>query len=54
MKIAGAYGFLVYNKGNDHLTGNQGLKDQQMAMKWVQENIGDVGGDKNRVYIIEI
>lgn len=47
----GAYGFLVYNKGNDHLNGNQGLKDQQMAMRWVQENIENFGGDKDRVTI---
>ncbi|XP_077971643.1 crystal protein-like [Styela clava] len=47
----GAYGFLVYNKGSDYLNGNQGLKDQQMAMQWVQQNIENFGGDKDRVTI---
>ena len=28
---------------------NQGIKDQQMALVWVQENIERFGGDKSKV-----
>ena len=41
---------IIDNKGNHHF--NQGHKDQQLALKWVQENIENFGGDKNNVSYI--
>lgn len=31
--------------------GNQGLKDLILGLKWIQDNIGKFGGDRNRVTI---
>lgn len=42
-------GFL--NLEHEIAPGNQGLKDQVMALKWVQENISSFGGDPNNVTI---
>ncbi|CAF4911383.1 unnamed protein product [Pieris macdunnoughi] len=45
----GALGFLSLE--NEEVSGNMGLKDQVMALKWVQDNIEFFGGDPNRVTI---
>lgn len=43
----GVLGFLSLE--NSEVPGNAGLKDQVMALKWVQKNIEKFGGDPNNV-----
>lgn len=45
----GPFGFL--STGDMESPGNYGLKDQNYALKWIQKNIQNFGGDKNRVTI---
>ncbi|CAH2233686.1 venom carboxylesterase-6 [Pararge aegeria] len=45
----GALGFLSLD--NEEVSGNMGLKDQVMALKWVRDNIEVFGGDPERVTI---
>ncbi|XP_034943628.1 cholinesterase 1-like [Chelonus insularis] len=45
----GALGFLTL--GNEMISGNAGLKDQTLALKWVNENIKEFGGDPNKITI---
>ncbi|CAG2057422.1 unnamed protein product, partial [Timema podura] len=42
-------GFLCLNDTN--VSGNNGLKDQVEALKWVQQNIAQFGGDPGNVTI---
>lgn len=45
----GALGFLAL--GTKEVPGNAGMKDQVLALKWVQKNIKKFGGNKNKVTI---
>ncbi|XP_021943829.2 esterase E4 isoform X2 [Folsomia candida] len=45
----GPLGFL--NAGIASARGNQGLKDQVLGLKWIQENIENFGGNKDKVTI---
>ena len=42
-------GFLCLE--HEEVPGNAGLKDQVMALRWIQKNIAKFGGDPNRVTI---
>merc|ERR1712227_568988 len=44
-----ALGFMSF--GNDVVSGNMGLKDQQLAIQWVRYNIHHFGGDPNKITI---
>ncbi|CAG9865383.1 unnamed protein product [Phyllotreta striolata] len=46
----GVFGFLATSDGT--IPGNFGLKDQLMAIRWVNKNIHLFGGDKNRVTVM--
>ncbi|XP_071500640.1 acetylcholinesterase-like [Diadema antillarum] len=45
----GVFGFLT--TGDDVVTGNQGMMDQVLGLKWVRDNIAAFGGDPARVTI---
>ncbi|XP_064622101.1 uncharacterized protein LOC135484501 [Lineus longissimus] len=45
----GVFGFLC--TGDDNIPGNAGSFDQVLAIKWVKDNIGDYGGDPDRITI---
>lgn len=45
----GIFGF--FNLNTEHATGNQGLKDQVLALKWVKKHIKNFGGDPNKITI---
>lgn len=45
----GVYGFLSLNDSTLNVPGNTGLKDQRLALRWVQENIANLDGNPNKV-----
>jgi len=45
----GPLGFMTIK--SEGITGNQGLKDQTLALKWIKENINSFGGDPDTVTI---
>lgn len=45
------FGFLSLEDDDGRVSGNAGLKDQVMALKWVQKNIANFGGDPSKVTI---
>lgn len=47
----GILGYLQVEEPTLEVPGNAGLKDQTMALKWVQKNIDKFGGDPNNVTI---
>ncbi|XP_060518494.1 juvenile hormone esterase-like isoform X2 [Cylas formicarius] len=47
----GILGYLSFSDPTLEIPGNAGLKDQRLALRWVQDNIRRFGGDPNRVTI---
>ena len=43
----GPLGFLALS--GTEVSGNQGLKDQHLAIRWVKQNIANFGGNPSRV-----
>lgn len=46
----GPYGFLCLDI--PEVPGNQGIKDQALAMRWVKNNIAEFGGDVNSITVM--
>lgn len=49
--IRTVFGFALSDALKQDNSLNVGMKDQRLALEWVQENIGHFGGDPSRVTI---
>jgi len=47
----GPFGFFYHQKEDINFLGNQGFKDQQLALQWVVEEIKNFGGDPSKITI---
>jgi carboxylesterase type B len=47
--LKGALGFLL--TADNKASGNYGILDQRLALRWVNENIKSFGGDSSKVCI---
>ena len=45
----GPLGFLTF--GNNVVSGNMGLRDQQAALIWLQDHVSQYGGDPSRITV---
>ncbi|XP_050092817.1 esterase B1-like [Anopheles aquasalis] len=45
----GAFGFLSLDSKELGIPGNAGLKDQNLAIRWVRENVANFGGDPSNI-----
>lgn len=43
--------FGALSLGTPEYSGNMGMKDQQLAMKWVYDNIQSFGGDNKKIIL---
>ncbi|CAH2083285.1 unnamed protein product [Euphydryas editha] len=46
----GPYGFLCLDV--PQVPGNQGIKDQTLAMRWIKDNIAEFGGDASKITVM--
>lgn len=47
----GPIGFLSLEDPKLNIPGNAGLKDQVFALKWIQKNIANFGGDPQNITV---